>query len=607
MTRQQISRSYQFIILVISLLSLLLAWPDPERQHDRISGIIYDTLLPEPKSSTDNRVVIIDIDEDSLQKIGRWPWSRETLAKLVHNLQQQSPAIIGLDILLPEPSTIQGDQLLKIELAAENVVTAITFATPAIPKEQQWPHSERIVDLTPELYTTGKTQKAHILPSYDGDGAIRRLHPVICTDRCYKTLSAAMLERLTGMSGTLQPSQHIFENPQFCIGPYCQRIDQHSYLWIPYHKGQQLDYVPAWQVLSGQELPSLAGAMVLLGTSAVGLGDNVVTPLAPETPGVNIHATLIANWLDNTQWQPLPNQSLWQTALILLLAVFALLWRSPIRIANSLFLLFSGCALILPHGLISQGLWFDPIPSAFFILFAALALTVANMFENIDTRQRLYEAFSSYIPPTVLEQMAQDRSGLAHLSPRRAEVTVIFADIQGFTRLCETLPPEQVVEMTNHLFTELTEEVHRYHGTLDKFMGDCLMAFWGAPIATKEHAQLAVDCAKSLQRRVDELEPWLSSHGLPPVKLSIGIESGEVTVGNLGSQQRRAYTVMGHSVNLAAHLQTMTKSFGEPILLGPQTAKKLGAGASRPLRSVQPKGLTEPQMVSAPIEHNSNS
>lgn len=602
MTRQQISRGYQVVIFLAFLLSLLLAWPDPERQHDRISGLIYDTLLPTPKSQIDNRVVIIDIDEDSLQKIGRWPWSRDVLAELIQKLQQQNPAIVGLDILLPEASTVAADSALKAELAVENVVTAITFASPSLQQNQLWPQSQRIVDLTPALITEGKTQRAHITPTYDGDGAIRRLHPIICKEECYKTLSAAMLERLTGMKTQLQDSQHIWKNDQLCIGPYCQYLDQHSYIWIAYHKSQQLNYIPAWRVLSGESIPELAGTMALLGTSAVGLGDNVVTPLAPETPGVNIHATLISSWLDNLAWQPLPNQSLWQSLLLLLLTFLAWLWRSKRVTIKFPFIAVAAITLTLPHTLIYLGIWFDPAPTTLLIILVMLALTISNLLESISTRQQLYKAFSSYVPPEVLKRMAQDSSGLTHLSPQRAQVTVIFADIQGFTRLCENLAPEKVVEMTNYLFTELTEEVHRHNGTLDKFMGDCLMAFWGAPIKTDNHARLAVACAESLQTRVAELEPWLASHDLPPIKLSIGIESGEVTVGNLGSQQRRAYTVMGHSVNLAAHLQTMTKTLGESILLGPQTASYLPKETIRELQTVQPKGLTEPQMVSTPIQ-----
>lgn len=603
MTNKQIQRLYRLLIGMSLILSLFLAWPNQQTQHGRLSGVIYDSLLPAPELSPDNRIVIVDIDEASLQKIGRWPWSRSTLAKLVDGIQQQKPAIIGLDILLPEPSTPEEDGPLKQQLAADNLITAITFSAPSeqsIHTHNTWPNSDLIVDLSESLYSDS-TRKAHITPSYDQDGSIRRIHPIIChQQQCYKTLSLSMLESLVSMPAELSPNPSIIQNDELCVGPYCQHIDSSSYLWIPYQHSNRISYVPAWTLLEHQQIPELKGTMVLVGTSAVGLGDNVVTPLSPDTPGVNIHATALAGWFDNYSWQPLRHQSRWQSAVLLTISLLALCWPHAHRFIKAAILCVFALSAVTPYVLINNGYWVNPLPISILLLGVILARSSSYSIANISERQKLYRAFSNYVPPIILRQLVKDRDDLKILSPQRAEVTVIFADIQGFTKLCEQLPPELLVEMTNHLFTELTDEVHKHQGTLDKYMGDCLMAFWGAPLKQPNHKIQALDCALELEKRMASLAPWLAERNLPQIKLSMALETGEVTVGNLGSRQRRAYTVMGHSVNLAAHLQTMTKQLGHNILLGPKLTSTLPAHRYSILGRTEIKGISGEPVVSTP-------
>jgi adenylate cyclase len=254
----------------------------------------------------------------------------------------------------------------------------------------------------------------------------------------------------------------------------------------------------------------------------------------------------------------------------------------------------------LPYGLISQGIWLNPVPSTVMLLLILWLLIFATTMTNFSHRRKIYRAFGRYVPVTILKQLTQAQDSLTTLAPRRAEVTVLFADIQGFTRLCETLNPEQLVTMTNKLFTELTTDVHHHNGTLDKYMGDCLMAFWGAPLAQPDHPHQALACAKALQHRMEALQPWLKARNLPPIKLSIALEMGEVTVGNLGSRQRHTYTVMGPTVNLAAHLQLMSKSIGHDLLFGPKLTQLLLSEGNqcRVLGEFTIKGVTAKQRVS---------
>src|SRR5690606_25091296 len=185
--------------------------------------------------------------------------------------------------------------------------------------------------------------------------------------------------------------------------------------------------------------------------------------------------------------------------------------------------------------------WLNALPFWAACGFALLLISVREVCLALSPRRKIYRAFAAYVPPVVLRSLVRQGLGPDKLDAQRADVTVFFADIQGFTSLSEQLEPEQLVEITNHLFSEITEEIHRHKGTLDKFMGDAVMAFWGAPLAQDDHPELAVKCAMAVVDRVNQLEPWLAARGYPRIRMTMGLESGVVTVGNLGSRQRRAY------------------------------------------------------------------
>jgi len=599
---------YQASLLIVMLISLITIWSSDDDASGRLSGMIYDSLLSPSALALDNRVVVIDIDEESLQKIGRWPWPRVTQAKLLEQLQRQQPAIIGLDILFPEPdNNPASDQELKHQLSQPNVISAVTFSQPEVNPSRNkadpaWPISDTMIALAPTLLDTEKSSLGHINPTYDADNVIRRIHPVICADNCIKTLSIAMLERLTSLTAEWKPSTSYIANSQLCIGPYCQYVDDNQHIWIPYQYSHIVDAIPAWKVLSGESIPNLRGTLTLIGTSAVGLGDNVITPLSPETPGVNIHALLLSSWLDSVSWQPLPHQTLWQSLALLLITFVFLVGAYAQKAIHQILIIVISIAVVVTVGstLFRAGIWATPLPLIITITAQLALMAIAYGVRNHLERLQLENAFNTYVPPFILQQLIKGRQDHDALAPKRTEITVLFADIKGFTHLCEKLQPEQIAEMTNHLFTELTEEIHRHNGTLDKYMGDCIMAFWGAPLSQPSHKELALNCALALQQRTDELADWLTRHNLPPVQLSIALETGDVTVGNMGSRQRRAYTALGHPVNLAAHLQGMSNILKHNILIGPQLTSQLPATSYTTLGELEIKGITGKQNISTP-------
>lgn len=592
----RLARLHRLAIGVLLLTSLYLAWqPNASSLLQHLTGLSYDLLITPSAPADDSRITIVDIDDQSLQSIGRWPWSRPTLAQLLSQIQQHQPAVIGLDFLLPEAGP--GDLLLKQQLAASNVITPITYGLSPGPG----PLVQNRIGLSPSLNTPDKTQLAHITPSYDSDGSIRKLYPIICQNSCSHTLALAMLETLIQ-----QPAQRIDQgqrlpDSQLCAGPYCLKLDKNDALWIPYQNWKNVRHISAASLLRGERHPGLQGSMVLLGTSAVGLGDNVTTPLSPDTPGVRIHANLLASWFDSIAWQPLPHSALVSSLLLIGWALLAWRWPTLQRTGQAITLLTATAIILLPLLLARYGYWFNPLATGLLISTGLLSVASYQALHSHQQRRWLHQMFGHYVPPEVVDQLVRSKQENRALSPHRARVTVLFADIQGFTSLSEKLSPEQLADMTNRLFTELTDEIHQHQGTLDKYMGDAVMAFWGAPLHQPDHAQRAFNCALRLEQRLHSLTPWLRAHNLPPLKLSIALETGDATVGNLGSRQRRAYTVLGRCINLAAHLQSMHKEIGHNLLFGPELCRTL-PGQIQLLPAAHIRGISGPQQIGTAMQ-----
>ncbi len=617
---------YLSVTTVLVAAALWLAWlePAPGSLYGRLQGLALDARLPAPARVEDGRIVIVDINEESLAAEGRWPWPRGQVAELVERLLARGVAVVGLDILFPEPGDLVGDAALARQLARPEVVGAVAFAPgagdsglPVAPGglvSGSGPGSG-VGGLSPSGQPAADTgggpvvamaglahglrgenvALGHITPLYDADFVIRRLRPLMCGDDCYHTLAAAMLARWSDIPPVLA-------DDRYCVAGFCQRLNPDGTLSVPYHHPSRFAYLSASTVLRGsQPLPQLEGAMVLVGTSAVGLGDRVATPLSASTPGVEIHAKVLAGMLDNVYWSRLPGDRVLITLAILVIALAALAWPWLAGRAKIAVMAIAVLLVAAPLALPLAGYWVDALP----LWFAVAALAAMSGGWEIDQvlsqRRKIYRAFAAYVPPVVLRTLVKQGLGPDRLDAQRADVTVFFADIQGFTSLSEHLEPEQLVEITSHLFTGITEEIHRHKGTLDKFMGDAVMAFWGAPLPQDNHPRLALDCALAVSRRLEQMSRWCRERGYPEVKMTMGLESGVVTVGNLGSRQRRAYTILGKTVNLASHLQQQCRQLGHDILCGPELCQRLGEGQVALLPPTEIRGIEGLQVVGYPV------
>lgn len=569
----------------------------------RLEWLAYDQLTPSDNATggIDPRIVIVDIDDASLTQLGRWPWPRQRIAGLLQSLLANDPSLIAVDILFPEADTPATDRQLQQALASPNLVTAIALAPPRNVHDSPWPQSNQLIQLSPSL-APDKVHTGHISPHLDVDGSIRRLAPLICHDAdCYPSLSTAATQLLLQATLSYTPADG-FDSAQLCLDRLCQPVNQKGYQLIPY-RNEHFRYISAADVLSGQVGPELlAGRIVLVGTSAAGLGDLVSTPLNPLTPGVEIHARLIAAWLDQHSISILPKADLLNllacSGLILLTLVLILTQSRALRI---LLLLAATAALTTPVLLALSGVWINPIPTALTAVLAVSADLICVLLRQRRQRQRLKQAFSAYVPPVVVDTLVQQGYSLEQLEAQRADVSILFADIQGFTRITEQLKPETLVELTRLLFTEITTEIQHHGGTLDKFIGDAVMAFWGAPLPDPNHGFKAVKCALAIQQRIRELQPKLQAKGYPAIQFKIGLEAGNVIAGNLGAEQRRAYTVMGEAVNAAARIEEAAGQTQAGILLGPEISRRVEADIQlSAIACFKLSGISQPMQLSTP-------
>ncbi len=418
----------------------------------------------------------------------------------------------------------------------------------------------------------------------DDDGVLRRVPALVrLDDGLQPSLALALWRELTGrpavhaesspVSGGAELDALVFEADTTRAGPGQLRrlqLDDQGALRVPFTSVGRFRHVPVAALLAGQIAPGhLAGQVVLVGSSAPGLADLRPTPIHPALPGVDVHAHLLAGLLAGD----MPYRPAWaagfelaQLLLVLGLTAFAASRLGPgwaLAAAAAL-----GLALLAGHGLAAAGPgWVLPRASAL-VLGGVLGVGVllVSFLREWDGRRSLFRLFSLYLPADRARALARDGAGQAMAADNR-ELTVLFCDLRGFTSLSEGLAPDALRELLNLYFSRATEVIHAHGGTLDKFIGDAVMAFWGAPQAQPDHARRAVEAALALAASLPALNVELAARGLPTLRLGVGLATGVACVGDLGSRLRRSYTAVGDTVNLAARLEALTRELGVDVLV----------------------------------------
>ncbi|QTD45579.1 CHASE2 domain-containing protein [Ottowia testudinis] len=604
---------------------------------ERMDEALYDRRLQLTMPGTlDERVVIIDIDERSLARVGQWPWSRTRVAALVRELiERQQVAALGLDVVFAEPDGSSGLQNLE-QLAREDLRDNAAFgdwlarAAPSLNYDQQLaaalqsgpvalgyyfssdqdarrsgalPRPLAVLDALPHgmLQWDGYggniaplTVVAHTAGFFnsvaDPDGKVRAVPLIAGFDSAfYESLSLAMLRLGRGQS-PLQVrrvgGRADGELSSVVVGVGADRLqvplDTRGTALVPYRgpggpAGGSFRYISALDVLEGRLEPGqLKGRYALLGFTTPGLMDLRATPVGEAYPGVEVHANLVSGMLDGRIAARPDYSAAYEVVLLFLLgAVLAIgLPMLPVGGALALGLALLGGLLALDLSLYLGAGLVMPLAASLVLTLTALAANMAlGYFVESRAKRELARQFATYVPPELVRQMERNPERYS-MQARAEELTVMFCDLRGFTTLSETMEPLALQALLNDVLTRLTHVIRAHQGTIDKYMGDCVMAFWGAPVAMPGHARLAVDAALAMLQSMRALNAERAVHGAPPVLVGIGLNTGVMSVGNMGSDLRRAYTVIGDAVNLAARLEALTRVYDVGLIASEVTMKQ---------------------------------
>jgi adenylate cyclase len=628
-------------------------------QFDRL---LYDTRLRlTAPGGQDPRVVIVAIDEPSLEAEGHWPWTRDKLSRLVEQLFSYGVAVVGFDMVFAERDESAdlrllrsmaderrdgtfirrldelGPKLDRDRMFAEALATGPTvlgyyfdtnpdtaFVTgelpyPAFDVSEEFATAMRL----PQAYGYGANLPELIGGAYgagfinnpliDDDGVVRRaplLHKYESSvyESLSLALSAAYLNDVT-LPVFVQDMALIEDYPPLEaleLAGFRIPVDAQGAVLVPYRgPAGSFPYVSATRVINDSLVNRevLQGAVALVGATAPGLFDIRSTPFGSVYPGVEIHANVVTGMLDGSfRWQPPYTVALELLSVLVFGLMSALIMPilSPIR-ATIQMLLISSAALLLNYYLWSVQLHVLPLATTMTTIFG---IYVLNMFFGyfFETRAQfqMSELFGQYVPPDLVKEMSLDPQNYS-LASKRRELTVLFSDIRDFTSISEHLNPGQLSDMLNLYLTPMTEIIYDSKGTIDKYIGDALMAFWGAPVEDPDHASHAITAALKMLDALDELNRSFVEQRLPEVKIGIGINTGEMSVGNMGSRFRRAYTVLGDSVNLGSRLEGLTKAYGVDMLVGEATADLAKDHIFLEIDRVRVKGKEEPVSIFLPL------
>jgi adenylate cyclase len=468
-------------------------------------------------------------------------------------------------------------------------------------------------------YQKSAAGAGHFNPKVDEDGVSRRVPMLLEYDGAYyEPLSLAVVRTYIGLTTGQFPKVEPGYPPErflqkgyaglewIKVGPLSIPVDDAANALIPYRGGKSsFPYLSLGDVIKDRIKPEqLRGKIALVGTTAPGLKDLRSTPVDSVYPGVEIHANLIAGMLDK-EIKHKPPFMLGAEVVLLIIGGVALALLIPMLSA-----LWATVAAAVGFWLIvgfNLAVWTQAdmvLPLASSVLMIATLYTM-NMaygyFVESRSKRQFTELFGQYVPPELVDKMAEDPRKY-NMEPRSAELTILFSDVRGFTGISEALKPDELREYINEYLTDMSNIIRvKYKGTLDKYIGDAIMAFWGAPVDDPQHARNGVLAAIEMQRECKVLNERFAARGWPPCNIGVGVNSGMVRVGDMGSEVRRAYTAMGDPVNVASRLEARTKYYGAGVLVGEATRSIVKDVVFKEIDRIKVKGKEQPVTIYEPV------
>lgn len=669
----QFQRILRLALSAIVLLALLIDTSGVVKYPflKQLENWTYDARLNFNRLNTiDDRIVIVDIDENSLALVGRWPWGRDKLATIVNNLFDiYKVNVVGFDIVFAEKDESSGlkefenlasgelkddplfhnaldnlrpsleyDKIFARALKDRNVVMGYYFK-PSVPENdiaQTGMLPPAITKMNPQWSSRLPIKKAvgyggnlEVLqssassggffdnPFVDPDGVFRRVPLVqIYQDYLFPSLALSITQAHLGKSNIElnvvsdgNKSDEYYALESIHLNEFRIPVDSNGAVYVPFRGlAYSFPYVSAHEILNQTIDPNmLKDKIILVGTTAPGLLDLRSTPVQSVYPGVEVHANIISGILD----QRINHRPAWTVGyefviLILIAVCMALLLpiASPlmatIATATILILTVGGTLVAWSNHIIL------PLASPLLLIGLSfiLHMTYGFFIESRGKRQ-LAHLFGQYIPPELVDEMSESPAEFS-LDGENREMTVLFSDVRGFTTISEGMDPKQLTQLMNALLTPMTRVIHKNRGTIDKYMGDAIMSFWGAPLHEPEHARYALYAAMDMMVELKVMQKDFESRGWPPVNIGIGLNTGNMNVGNMGSEFRMAYTVLGDSVNLGSRLEGLTKEYGVNIIVSESTKDSVPEFTFRDLDLVRVKGKNEPVAIFEPIGHKND-
>jgi adenylate cyclase len=591
-------RAGLYASVFLGLSTWLWFWPSWHLLEEQFRDVLNSRFAV--SETAPSQVLLVDFSDASIQALGGWPLDRRQMADLVEELVGPLGAkVVGLDMVFPEPGDPIGDARLA-SLAAHGPLvlshvldmqqrsTPIRVGVPAqqtAPPQlliQQWGVQPSFGFVANHAGLAQARCVGHVGVLLDADGVVRRLSPLVQgPGGVLNTLAAAMLD--CGQPDGV-PTRTAADAK---MGPTSART------WrLPFTYGvKAFDAVEAADVLAGTvDASRVKGKYVLVGSSAVGLSDYVTTPLQALTPGVLVHAQALAQLLDRGVPRPDDQRQftvLWVSGLWAL--VIWLLWRHHKAAAWAVAVSSALGWPALAVWAYSQGVfpWALFVPAV--VLASLLAITALEFKLLRDIKLRALNTLSQYVAGPVLKQLYA--MGLSRsLQPQLQDITVIVVDMRDYTRLTTEMSLDEVAELTRDFLALITQPVLQHEGTLDRYSGDGLIAFWGAPLPQRNHADLALECASALQQALADWNAQRARKGLEPIGMRMGLESGRALVGDMGNAARSVFTAVGTCINTASRLQELGRQLKCDLVIGPNTAA-LASQALTPLAMVEVKGL----------------
>jgi adenylate cyclase len=567
--------------------------------------------------------VIAAIDEKSINKLGRFPWPRSVWGRVVDRLTEEGAKVIAFDVFFSEQENVESDDLFRDAIRRSgrvllpvvfdfegrfkesgftdkklDVMTPSAYAVIKHTDDPFAPLQAKMVLPTLYRFSSAAEAMAHINMISDDDGTLRwEILAIEYQGDFYPPIGLQAVRLYRGLG---PESMALDFQGNVRLGDTVIPTDEHGRMLINYRGPNRTFPLYSISDILDRNLPpgTFKDKIVLIGATAIGIFDLRVTPFSTNMAGIEKHASVV----DNILRGDFIRRS--DTAVVLLIFVFAIalgltLPRLGAKAGVALFLaLFGGYLAFVYYLFAAQGIWFNLVYPASALFFGYTSQTAYRFFMEERRARDIRKMFSSYVSKRIVDELIRDPSK-AKLGGDRKEISVLFSDIRGFTSFSEKHQPEEVVSQLNEYLGAMTNIVFEYEGTLDKFVGDAIMALWGAPVGQPDHAERACRCAIAMIEKLKELQGKWAAEGKYVIDIGIGINTGDMVVGNMGAPGKKMdYTVIGDNVNLGARLESLTRQYNNHIIISEYTyAQVENIVEAKELGSVTVKGKQLPVVI----------